>query len=312
MRISGEATVKSMNAKNKILADNGGREFIESKGIPDFSEIATTNEGMFSTLDNDGTSYYYRGAVENNYLMFADYCWRIIRVNGDGSIRLIYDGSVCHENGTVTSDSMVKVSQRYNSISNRSEYAGWKYLLDTQRPDNINSGTDIGIKIETDNWYLSNLSSYELLIADGKYCNDRNTKSGQIWSSVPTYRFNYSGLVRAAETFAPTLICNNELDLYIQKVGLLTSDEIMLAGGKWNTKNSNYYLYNGYTYWTMTPSYWNVNIGAVDVICLESTGVIATHQLTNSSPGLRPVINLKKDIMLSGEGTIENPYRIVS
>ena len=135
LRISGEATVKSMNAKNKILADNGGPEFIESKGIPDFSKTAITNEGMFSTLDNDGTSYYYRGAVENNYLMFADYCWRIIRVNGDGSIRLIYDGNMCHENGTVTSDSMVKVSQRYNSISNRSEYAGWKYVLDTQRPE---------------------------------------------------------------------------------------------------------------------------------------------------------------------------------
>lgn len=311
LSISGEATVKSMYAKFKILSDNGGKEYIESKGVPDFTQIATTDEGMYAANDNDGTSYYYRGAVENNYLMFADYCWRIIRINGDGTIRLIYDGNVCHANGTVTDDSMVKVNQRYNSVANRSEYVGWKYTLGLQRPDNINVGTDVEINAQTNNWYVTNLSSYDTYIADEKYCNDREVGNNYVWESVPTYRLEYSGRLRTTSTFTPTLICNNQLDVYVEKIGLLTVDEIMLAGGKWNTKNNDFYLYNGYTYWTLTPSYWNVNINASDVLCLESTGVIATHALTNSSSGLRPVINLKADILLEGNGTINNPYRIV-
>lgn len=311
LSISGDATVLSMYAKPKILSDNGGAEYIESKGIPDFNQIATTDEGMYATLDNDGTSYYFRGTVENNYLEFANYCWRIVRVNGNGTIRLIYDGNVCHANGTITSDSMATVNQRYNSVADRSEYVGWKYTLDSQRPDNINNGIDVEMKTQTDNWYGTNLSSYDTYIADEKYCNDREVGNNYVWDSVPTYRLEYSGRLRTASTFIPTLICNNQLDVYIEKVGLLTVDEIMLAGGKWNARNNDFYLYNGYTYWTMTPSYWNININASDVLCLESTGVIATHALTNTSPGLRPVINLKADIMLEGNGTISNPYEIV-
>ena len=312
LMISGEATVLSMYAKSMILLDNGGKDYIESKETPDFNKIANSDEGVFAMLDNDGMSYYYRGAVENNYLLFANFCWRIVRVNGDGTIRLIYDGSVCHSNGTVTDASMVKVSQKYNSEANRSEYVGWKYTLDLQRPINTNSGTDVDIKVETENWYETNISSYEAYIVDGKYCNDREVANNQVWNSTPAYRLEYSGRIRATSTFIPTLKCNNELDVYVEKIGLLTGDEIMLAGGRWNTRNSTYYLYNGYTYWTMTPSYWNININVVDVICLEDTGVIATHAVTNSSAGLRPVINLKADIMLEGDGTINNPYMIVN
>ena len=67
---------------------------------PDFSKIATTDEGLFKTEDNDGVSYYWRGATTTNYLKFGGFCWRIVRINGDGSIRMIYDGTTCHANGT--------------------------------------------------------------------------------------------------------------------------------------------------------------------------------------------------------------------
>ena len=65
---------------------------------PDFSQVAATDEGIFGVEDGmyEGTSYYWRGAVTNNYVKFAGKCWRIVRINGDGSIRLIYDGATCH------------------------------------------------------------------------------------------------------------------------------------------------------------------------------------------------------------------------
>ena len=53
------------------------------------SEIATSNEGLIASTDDDGITYYFRGKVENNYVLFANLMWRITRINGDGSVRLI-------------------------------------------------------------------------------------------------------------------------------------------------------------------------------------------------------------------------------
>ena len=50
-------------------------------------------EGMYSVNDNDGVSYYYLGDATNNYLMFKDMLFRIVRINGDGTLRLILDSS---------------------------------------------------------------------------------------------------------------------------------------------------------------------------------------------------------------------------
>ena len=94
LMISGDVKVDVLSIKDRILYDNGGREYIESKSNPDLNTIATIDEGMYSTLDNDGISYYYRGANNNNYLSFGDFLWKIIRINGDGSIRLILDSAL--------------------------------------------------------------------------------------------------------------------------------------------------------------------------------------------------------------------------
>ena len=50
---------------------------------------ATTNEGINKTQDDYGTSYYYRGSADNNYVQFANMCWRIVRVTGNGAIKLV-------------------------------------------------------------------------------------------------------------------------------------------------------------------------------------------------------------------------------
>ena len=75
------------------------KQNINSKGAPDFSKTATNDEGLFMAEDDDGASYYYRGAVKNNYVSFAGFIWRIIRRNGDGSVRLIYSGKTTSDTG---------------------------------------------------------------------------------------------------------------------------------------------------------------------------------------------------------------------
>ena len=57
------------------------KQLIEAKPKPDFSQMATTKEGMFSALDDYGTSYYYRGVVDNNYVKFGEFYWRILLEN---------------------------------------------------------------------------------------------------------------------------------------------------------------------------------------------------------------------------------------
>ena len=99
------------------------KQNITNKGTPDFSKTATTDEGLFMAEDDEGPSYYYRGAVKNNYVSFAGYIWRIIRRNGDGSVRLIYSGKTTSDTGT----SVTIGNSQFNSKYWDSAYVGYKY-----------------------------------------------------------------------------------------------------------------------------------------------------------------------------------------
>ena len=99
------------------------KQNITAKGTPDFSKTATTDEGLFMAEDDEGASYYYRGAVKNNYVSFAGFIWRIIRRNGDGSIRMIYAGKKTNDTGEATT---IGKSQ-FNSKWWDPTYVGYKY-----------------------------------------------------------------------------------------------------------------------------------------------------------------------------------------
>ena len=282
-----------------------------NKYTPDFSKIATTDEGIFKTNDNDGVSYYWRGAATTNYLKFGGYCWRIVRINGDGTIRLIYDGTTCHNNGEITTDSIAVENVSYSTNKDRSEYVGWTYTEGLQRPANNNEGTPSNAKTKLEEWYNANLKSQESKIADGKYCNDRNVVNGQSWSSSPSASFNYASYKRLYEDYMPTLNCSSN-DLYTLKVGLIMADEIELSGCK-NAINTSYYLYNGQNYWTISPYQWyygsSISLYA-RVFAVNSDGYFGYWNV-DYTHGVRPVINLKANVTIMGTGTINDPYEVV-
>ncbi len=282
-----------------------------NKYTPDFSKIATTDEGIFKTNDNDGVSYYWRGATTTNYLKFGGYCWRIIRINGDGTIRLIYDGTTCHSNGEITTDSIAVENVAYNLNYNKSEYVGWTYTEGLQRPTNNNEGTPSNAKTKLEEWYNANLKSQESKIADGKYCNDRNVVNGQSWSSSPSASFNYASYKRLYEDYMPTLNCSSN-DLYTLKVGLIMADEIELSGCK-NAINTSYYLYNGQNYWTISSYQWYYGSSTslyARVFAVNSDGYFGYWNV-DYTHGVRPVINLKSNVTLTGTGTINDPYEVI-
>ena len=202
-------------------------------------EISSDTEALLASTEDDyGTSYYFRGAVKNNYVEFANKCWRIVRVNGNGSIKLtLYNDNTNNANNPCKSISSSSAYAKYsgttydtafNSKENDNAYVGFMYgqtgassYADAHA--NINKST-ILTNLET--WYTNNLASYESKLADTIWCNDKSTfityTSGSSWGTGLGYAQNdtnygsknriMGGTYQEASTSkkTPSLICPND------------------------------------------------------------------------------------------------------
>lgn len=298
-----------------------------TKSACDTSSCESHEKGIFSTTDADGTSYYYRGAVENNYLKFAGYYWRVVRINGNGSIRIIYDGTSAHSNGESSTDRQYGTSQ-FNTAYNNNMYVGYMYTSGEAH----GTGTSSAIKTNVDKFYTDKLASYaSKLDTNAGFCGDRsnlNLQSGVGTGTVITYN---KGYLRVEES-APTLTCENASDYYTVSsassgnkklsypIGLITADEVMLAGhaggvfdGSYNHMKSNNgsYLVTGNSFWTMTPAGGYIPFGLTSwyaaVFYVGSSGLVDDGH-TVGALGLRPVVNLKSGVTITGSGTKTDPY----
>ena len=276
--------------------------------------------GIYEETTSKGKTYYYRGDVENNYLVFANKYWRIIRINEDGTVRIIYSGEKSEidaagketvlangYNDGSTDYTQIQTSQ-FNNSYYRSYHVGYTYTQDLQRPSTKNGGTASTIKGILDTWYSNNLQSYDSKIASGEsagFCNDRNTRSGDSWVSSGT-TFYYAAYERLYTNKTPSYECSNTNDLYTTKIGLITADEVAYAGGRGTTINYGYYLYTGNYYWTMSP-YRTTSSGNADVFRVSLNGTLNVNDV-DSTNGVRPVISLRADNTITGSGTINDPY----
>ncbi len=300
---------------------------ITSKGIKEsFASVATTDEGIYEAEDDYGTSYYWRGAVTNNYLTFGGFCWRIIRINGDGTLRIIYDGTSCYANGTSTDENMIKEGTTtifaFNATNTQNAYVGYTYNTPGSSTfgDEHYGTTSSPIKTKVDTWYNSNLKSYEDKISDTAFCGDRTVHSETNYTGNGTGNATTSyGQYRLNSNKSPQLTCSNREDRYTvddetkgngvltNPVGLITADEVAMAGGVWTTNNSSYYLYNGNVCWTMSP--FSFNGSNAVVFFVDSDGSLDGGNVRHMR-GVRPVISLKSGIILTGNGSIDTPFNV--
>jgi len=296
---------------------------------PDFSKTSCTSGceettvGIYQAKDEDGMSYYYRGDVENNYVKFANKWWRIIRINGDGSIRLIYDGTSAHQNGEVTTDSIAVSGQAFNLKANDNAYVGFKYTLGEVH----GLGTKSNALAQLETWYVNNLKSYEAKIdINAGFCGDRTSytydSSGNYieGGGTGTIYTVYGPYFRVRKEKKPIMSCPNMEDLYTTStsikgnksltypIGLISADETVIAGnaGFSNSNNRVYYLYNGQSYWTISPD--GISNNQVYMFIVNGNGSISISGANSGVEALRPVINLRSDVKLTGKGTISNPY----
>ena len=183
--------------------------------------------------------------------------------------------------------------------------------------------TNSTAKTQIDTWYSNNLSSYTSYIEDTIYCNDRSISELNGWDpdgGDTTKYLCFSPRTRALTNYTPSLECSRAQDRFTVSstkgngaltypVGLITSDEVMYAGGKSNTSNSTYYLYTNQIYWTGSTGDYSSSNGFVFLI--NNYGYLISYGITTTY-GLRPVVSLDslEALVESGDGTSTNPYVI--
>ncbi len=317
--------IANLSPSLKKIYDLGLESKLKS-AVPDFSSVATTDEGIYATSDDYGISYYFRGAVTNNYIKFAGYYWRIIRINGDGTIRIIYDGTSAHANGGLEfgedgADRQLSIKSAFNPSHNSNAYVGFMYGdtgADRYYATHANTH-DSTIKVALDNWYNGLSSENKGYIADRVFCGDRSLDGGTGVGTDSTSTW-YGAINRLSNNKNPQLICPNKEDKYTvddttigngaltNPIGLISADEVAMAGAVLNKDNKLYYLYTGYYYATMTAAMWSGPDWAYIFFQTSSGELFYTLDLTNAlNP--RPVVNLKSDITFSGgNGSKDTPW----
>ncbi len=297
-----------VQAKDAILANY---PTVSTRTFPltTSSKVETSISGTIyksadSTQEDDyGTTYYFAGNPPDNWVKFGEFYWRIIRINGDGTIKMIYQGASANTTGEGTQIG----TSAFNSSHDRSEYVGLKYTTESQRGTSSNST----ILTVLNDWYSSSgLGDYASSIdSNVGFCGDRNMANGYSWSSQPSstiYYAAYDRLVKSSSNVNPTFKCSNSGDLYKIPVGLITADEVIMAGLPNSGSTTSNYLYTGQDYWTMSPAY--ATDGWDGIYNVLSTGRF-NWSVVNSVWGVRPVINLKADVTITGgDGTSTNPY----
>ena len=351
-----------------ILANNGGKTAIEAKTAPSFASIETGNAGMYSYTEGTGKTYYYRGAVDNNWVKYGkfkenqivyrgfrddttntdlwfdgeqvnyidyptlaecqtgvdydstynynckevtyankgdDMYWRIIRVDKDNKIKMIYAGSKAPSESTkvaITGTNTNMGFTPYNNDSDHAEYVGFQYTTGSQRGTTTNST----IKTYLDNWYTKyfNENIGTSRFVKTTFCNDRNTSS--TWASTGS-RVEYAPYTRLSSyTPTPTFECNTA-DMLTNNLGLITTDEVAMAGGKLYENNTAFYLSNNMAYWSGSPYDFTV---LPCVFGLSPFGGLYSGNVANRNIGARGVVSLSSETKLLGSGTYNDVYTV--
>ena len=325
------------NFKDRILALNEVKAPITTPG----AAISTASEALLASAEDDyGTSYYFRGAVKNNYVEFANKCWRIVRVSGDGSVKLILHNdnttgvaNPCDAANNNASAAFARYSDTtYESAFNENyddnAYVGFKYGTPGSSKyeathANTNNST-ILTNLET--WYTNNLKTYESVIDDTVWCNDKTNvtdTSYNPWDYSNVTGLGYGtnvtyygatqrlvGTSGSAGGTGPSLKCN-ELSKITSKVGLITADELAYAGYAYAQNNTTTYLQENATdtyWWSLSPDSFSGSDASVCYV-IGSGGRFGVISVDDAG-GVRPSISLKSTTNVTGEGTSSTPYII--
>ena len=324
--------------RQSILANNEVKTPITTPG----AAVSTASEALLASTEDDyGTSYYFRGAVKNNYVEFANKCWRIVRISGDGSVKLILHNdnttkkaNPCDAANNSAAAAVVRRfttnKREFNEKYDDNAYVGFKYGTpgsSTYEATHANTNKST-ILTNLEAWYdKDNLKDYEKVIADSVWCNDKSIVTDTTydpWKMTPNglgYAKNvtyYGAAQRLISTSGstggtgPSLKCNGELSKINSKVGLITADELAYAGYAFNQINTTTYLQenatDAYFWWSLSPG--DFGGYSAEVFGIYAGGGFSLKFVKDTYYEVRPSISLKSTTNVTGEGTSSSPFII--
>ena len=275
--------VTRKNPEESVSIFSKEYEVINAKPTLTTSSNNTTDaSGLYTSIDtNTGKpTYYFRGNVENNYVSFAGFTWRIVRINEDGTIRIVMQDGI-------NSNASIAFNCNYNNYT-------YMYYTNSQA------------KTALESWYQTNIGSKSDLaknVASGAYyCEQAKAKLEDSYTSGNATMTTYN-------KYTPDFKCSsdgNGKGVVNASVGLLTYDEVVYAGGYFNQSNSNYYLNNpAIFWWTMSPAGFTSGYSYVWYV---ATAGDVNRDRVYSTFAVRPVIILNADTLVTGSGTSSDPF----
>ena len=314
---------------SQAVMDNVASEYVTNPNGISLNILSSNTNGkgvyiISSTSNNDYPIHYYRGAVDNNNVKFANFCWKIVRTTETGGVKLIYNG-LPDSNGYCTNKTGETTTigrSVFNSGYDDNAYVGYMYgsIGASTYEETHKNENDSVIKTVIDNWYEKNMTSYTNKLEDTVWCNDRSVVTNSsyypgngVGGSKSTM---YGPRDRLSRT--PSLNCINQNDRFTvdtangngaltYPVALLTADEVRYAGGAHGSPNDDkIYLYTaGSGFWTLSPFHY----GSRNDPKVLDFNVSMTDYSVGNSDGVRPSVSLKPGIVtIGGDGTDNSPY----
>lgn len=349
-----EGTLLYSYITNRAVMDN-----IKSTYVTGTSGIAfnrgssdTNGKGVYIRSGTETSTYpvyYYRGVVTNNNVIFANFCWKIVRTTETGGIKLIYNGAPtdgkCNNTGTSSQlSSMVKFNANDSiGLDGKQEAIGYMYgpttynfhqltefkahLNDTTTASYTETlgGTSITrtrhkvnaysslAKLAVDNWYKTNIDAkgYTSMLEDTIWCADRTIYKDE--NDTVENGWRYMAYSRNSK---PSLTCSRALDRFTVSTANGNGDLEYPVGLLTYDEmilvgyNASNYLKTGQGFWGMTP-YSTEN--GWPTVSVQTNGGSPSSSGINNKNGIRPSISLKEGAFVSGgDGTSNSPYIIES
>ena len=286
----GSEKIYNINITRKAAVQNGsifGKQFEVVDAEPTLTTSSNNTSdvsGLYTSTDtNTGKpTYYFRGNVTNNYVRFAGQTWRIVRVNEDGTIRIVMQDGI-------NSNANIVFNSNYNNYT-------YMYYTNSQ------------VKSTLESWYQTNIGSKTNLaskVAGGAYyCEQAKAKYSDSYTSGNATMTTYN-------KYTPDFKCSsdgNNKGVVNASVGLLSYDEVVYAGGYYGKWNNNYYLYNNTYFWTMSPG--GFGSGYSYVWCVYTAGSFLNDNYVIGAYAARAVLNLTADTLATGSGIRYDPFVI--
>ena len=344
---------KNVVSKNNVLfggfcwkivrtTDTGGIKIVYN-GEPTAEGKCTNTTGTATQISTSAFNSSSNSPAYNGYMYGTVYPYK----SGAATEGSLFGSSFTYSGGTytLTNTSTTKDNTHHYCCNNAEgtcatvryyyynnyyiELTNGKSVSDALEEMQTNT-TDSTIKTAIDNWYETNLASYEEYLEDTVWCNDRSmqttTNGWKENGSLTEYMYyGANGRVGSTQnsitpTFIPSVTCPNKNDAFTvsdttkgngkldHPIALLTADELTMAGSGSSGYSNKSYLYTNQYWWALSPYFFGSDNAFG--FYLYSSGNLYSHFI-DGSRGVRPAVSLAPGTSFaSGDGSSDTPYKV--